>query len=232
MNRYFERPSQRVRVQSKKDWKDHPVVVAALAVAGTSTLFASVIMPLSNSLLSAKLERLTETSATAVATAEELEKTKKALLAAQAALHQAVAKSPMTAGSAYPIGIDSVVIGTPKDQVAKRLPKGRWNEEKTYYSADYSGHPIFSAATYYFTDEKVDTILLHLVNNEVSAEIIRTFLRANYGEPMKTKKLNSLWQVSPREFVALEGITSRTSDYYIYKNDAVIMQVSWRDRQP
>ena len=130
----FERPSQRQRAPSRTHWKDHPLVVAALSVAGTA-LFASVVMPLSNSVLQTKVERLTDASSNAVATAEELERTKRDLANARAALLQATADAPLANRSVYPVGLDDVVIGSTVDDLLKRVPGAkRSGEELSYFS--------------------------------------------------------------------------------------------------
>jgi len=231
MPKPLERPSQRQRNQLKSDWKDHPLVVAALSVAGTATLFASVVMPLSNSVLNAKVEKLTEVSANAVATAEELERTKRDLINARAALMQATAKAPFVNRSIYPVGLDDVVIGSTVDDLLKRVPNAkRPEEESSYFSVQFPDHGTFSGAAYYLDDKKprrIRSILFHLRDEKIGGEAIQKYLRTTFGEPSKRRKRHDvLWIATPREWVSLEFTSSGSTLYLISKSGEV--SSDWR----
>lgn len=228
----LERPSSRIRPQTQKEWKDHPLVVAALSVAGTATLFATVVMPLSNSLLNTKVEKLTEVSANASATAEELVRTKRELTAAQAAFNQVVGKSPLANGSVYPVGADDVVIGTTADDVLRRLAGAKWDEDVFYISAPFKNHPVFSGAAYYFEgkDKRVSAILYHFHSSESISETVRKYLLTTFGEPTKIKKRSFLWRATAREWVSLEGQLNsipHSYSYYVYKSGAGLLSAKW-----
>jgi hypothetical protein len=234
MPKPIERPSQRQRLPLKSDWKDHPLVVAALSVAGTATLFATVVMPLSNSVLNAKVEKLTEISATSVATAEELERTKRDLITARAALTQATTKAPLVNRSIYPVGLDDVVIGSTVDDLVKRLPSAkRPEDESSYFSVQFPDHGTFHGAAYYLDDKKpqrVRSILFHLRDDQVGGEAIQKYLRTNFGEPTKRRKRQDvLWMATLREWVSLEYTTSGSTLFLITKAGDVTVSSDWKD---
>jgi hypothetical protein len=217
------KPSQR-RLNNKlpvrSDWKESRLVVAALSVAGTATLFATVIMPLTNTLLTNKLEKLTQLSANAGATAEELENVKKERVASRAETSLAITKSPFISGSVYPIGLDQVVIGTPASEILKRLPGAKWDDEERYLSYQVKGTiGIFSEAAYYFDkNKKVSTILYLFKDMALGAELVKKTLVTNFGEPYAQKKHLSLWKIKDQEWAVLQEIGPGNVTFHLYQS--------------
>ncbi|WP_406805560.1 hypothetical protein [Burkholderia semiarida] len=208
---------QTISASVSNDWKDSRLVVAALSVAGTATLFATVIMPLSNTLLTNKIEKLTELSANSSAIAEELEKTKKELAASRAENRLALEKSPFVPGSVYPFGLDNVVIGTPAQEVVVRLPGAKWDEDNSYITFDVKEKDtIFSGAAYYFNSARnVSGILYHFRNQDTGPAVVKKLLLTGFGEPYAQKKRRFLWRVSDHEWATLSEVVSGVSTFTI-----------------
>lgn len=202
--RFKSRPVNKNK--STSDWKDHPLSIAVVVAVGTSVFFMTVVIPLRVDLLTAKVDRLTELSASALSISNELERTKRELTESRAALQASLQKSPFQGGSVYPIGFDAVVIGTAKADVVNRYSNGKWDEENAYYSVKSKVDGVVRSATYYFTDEKVSLILFHLEGGEkAGAELVRKHLLATFGEPDATRRKDMLWKATKREWVTVEG---------------------------
>lgn len=154
MGKIIDRHKERIHKQTT-DWKDSRIVIATLAAAGTATFMSTVVLPITTSTLSAKLEALEPAAEKILGLEKELEETKAALTAAQSSAAQAVEKTPFLPGSAYPVGLDRLHIGSSQQEVAKAYPKGKWVDQD-YVSIDVD-HPIFSSVTYYFGGGKEDS---------------------------------------------------------------------------
>lgn len=193
-------------------------MVAALSAAGTATLFATVIMPLSNTLLTNKIEKLTELSAGAANTAGELEKVKKELAASRADERLAVMKSPFIPGSVYPLGLDSVIIGTPAQEILTRLPGAKWDEDNQYITYDVTDeNAVFSQAAYYFDkNRKVSAILYQFRDREAGAELVKKLMLTGFGEPYAQKKHKTLWKINDHEWATLEEYTPGNITFHLY----------------
>jgi acyl-CoA synthetase (AMP-forming)/AMP-acid ligase II len=190
---------QRVRLtKSSTDWRDSRFVIAVLSAAGTATFMGTVVVPLTTSYLSAKVDSLTALSATAQATAEELEKTKKKLAQAEASLANAVLETPFVPGSVYPVGLDDIVLGTPIAKVYEKFPDAKIDEESGGYLSVKTKHPLFWSATYYVSkgagDKSVSAVLFHSrPESKLTQEAIKARFTVLFGEPGAQSKGRAFW---------------------------------------
>ena len=180
----------------------------------------TVVIPLRVDLLTTKIERLTELSASSAATVKELEHVKRELAETRAAMQASLQKSPFQGQSVYPIGFDDVVIGTPVTELTSRYPDGEWDEERAYYSVTAKTDGVVSAGTYYFTETgsngKVAHILFHLAyNNGAASNLIQKHFFATFGEPNAIRRKNRLWKATRREWITLDSLT-----YSVYAANA------------
>lgn len=211
MGKIIDRHRERVHKQSA-DWKDSRIVIATLAAAGTATFMSTVVLPITTSTLSAKLEALEPAAKKIQGLEKELDETKAALTAAKSLAAQAIEKTPFLPGSAYPAGLDRILIGSSQQEVAKAYPMGKWAEED-YVSTDVD-HPIFGSVTYYFGGKKknrnVTMILFHLkINSPMNIDSIKSRLTILYGPATAIGKRDQiLWQATPRETVEIGSRTS------------------------
>lgn len=204
-----------------RDWKDSRLVVAAVATASTAVFFMTVVLPLRVDLLTAKVERLTDVTANAMATAEKLERVEKHLAEALAAQRLATAKSPFSGRSVYPLGLDLVVLGTPVAELVKRHPDGTWDEDKTYFSVAKSDSEGVTGATYYFDNagdrRKVNFILFHLKGGDPTVdEILRKHFLTTFGEPNLARRQSALWKATDREWVVIKPYSVLGGSFLIY----------------
>jgi hypothetical protein len=199
-----ERQRERMN-KPKTDWKESRLVVAALSVAGTATFMSTVVMPITNASLHARLEALAPAEEKIRSLKSEVDALNKRALVAESNAAQAIKDTPFLPGSPYPTGLDKVIAGSPESEVIKEYPKGTWDEERSYYSVD-TNHPFISRATYYFTDSKeqkrkVAFILFHLKSDSgLSASGIRDRFTILFGQPTYVgPKDRAMWRTSSRE---------------------------------
>ncbi|WP_343740442.1 hypothetical protein [Delftia tsuruhatensis] len=163
----------------------------------------TVVIPLRVDLLAAKVERLTELSSNAGSISNELVRTKQELAEARAALQANLKKSSFQGESVYPIGFDDVVIGTPKADVIARYPEGKWDEDNLRYSVRSRFEGIINTATYFYSEDKVSTILFHIDwQDQIGAEIVRKHLLATFGVPDAIRKRDMFWKATKREWIS------------------------------
>lgn len=182
-------------------------MIAVLSAAGTATFMGTVVVPLTTSYLSARVENLTSLTANAQVKAEELEQTKKKLERAEAALANAVSENPFVQGSVYPSGLDDIVIGTPIAKVYERFPDAKLEEEDGRYVSAKTSHPLFWSVTYYLEKSagggRVRGMLFHLnPNSKLTHEAIKARFTVLYGEPVAQSKGRAFWpSPTPRETI-------------------------------
>lgn len=161
-------------------------------------------MPLTNTIITNKLERLTEISANASATLAELEKTKKELAVSRAEARLALSKSPLVPGRAYPLSLAGVVIGTPATRVLERLDSAKWDVTNQYIEVRLKDDPVFSGAAYFFdASKRVSGILYHFNHRGDGATLVRMLLLSHFGEPIANDKGDQLWKISGREWASI-----------------------------
>lgn len=210
-----------------KDWKDHPLAIAVAVAAGTAVFFMTVVVPLRVDLLTSKVERLTELSASAASTAKELERIKRELTETRAVLQGTLLKSPFHGKSVYPLGFDEVVIGTPEAELISRYPGGEWDEERAYYSVKAKVDGVVTEGTYYFTksggQNNVSLILFHLEGEEkAGVDLTRKHFLASFGEPDAIRRSDKLWKATDREWVTLDEKSYLSGTYSVYAANASI----------
>lgn len=223
------KPSERIRERKPapaSSWKDSPLVVAIVSAGAMATFMGTVVVPLTTSYLSAKVDRLTEISANASATAEELERTKKELATARGDLATALRGSPFSAGSVYPNGLDRVVIGSSAEQVLQVFPNAKWDEDHEYLSVDTKLPTFISAAYYFHTDaqkvQRVDAILFQgggIGDTTFTSEYVRARLTVLFGEPLVNKR-DAFWKAAtPRESIEISSLMVGQAAYEVRRAD-------------
>lgn len=138
------------------NWKDHPIVVATIAVAATVglmiALFTEVIIPtqiahLTNQLADcpvAKKEK-EEAEKKIILLEEQLTESKAKLLAAQQA-------SPFVVGNPYPSGFGQVRLGDQISKVAEYFPAATIQKDEDSWLINWAESPFISIL--YFYEEK------------------------------------------------------------------------------
>lgn len=218
-SKLIQRPPQ--QTTSKRDWKDHPLIVAVIAAASTAVFFMTVVVPLRVDLLTSKVERLTSTAAEAMAVAEKLEKAEKELADARLAQKLATQRNPFTGRSVYPIGLDRAVLGTPVNAVLELYPRGEWDDDSEYYSVASLENSVVKEATFYFDgkgDKRVVRSVLFFFAgvNSISDEIVYKHFLSTFGEPIKGKRKAILWKATDREWVVQRSIIGSGRTYSVY----------------
>ncbi|WP_313313726.1 hypothetical protein [Pulveribacter sp.] len=210
----LRKPSQVRENAAESSWRDHPVVVASIAVAATLTLMGGVVFPLLTAHLSSEIAELRKV---VDAKSEEIGGLKKQIegldlkLSEERAAVQkienentkisekfrlATIENPFVLPSGYPKGLDTIRIGsTPTEVEAAFLdvPIDKKNED--YWSIDVT-HPIFSSVTYYFgfNNREITHILFHnKIKGPVRDEDFLPLVKRYFGRPRISIDENHLW---------------------------------------
>lgn len=203
---------------TKSDWKDSRLVIAALTAAGTATFMGTVVLPITMSAQSAKIELLTSKLDELGDTKDRLEALNKELAEARLNISQKeilvaqlMAQTPFLPGSPYPSGADKIILGTTKRELLQMHPDGKWNddEEESYYSVDPK-HPHFSSITYYIDspkNERISHILYHINHKSpLTHTELKLRFKSIWGHPHAERKNgDSWWKISQRESVEIRS---------------------------
>jgi len=193
------------------DWKDSRLVVAALSVAGTATFMSTVVMPITNASLNAKIEALLPAAAKVASLERELSATKARLEEAQTVAKLATMQTPFLPGSVYPVHLDRVAIGATPELVLSVYPNAEWDEDKRYLSVRVE-MDHFASVTYFFEGkfgaQRVSSIIFHpAIDSGWDRSRLTERFTVLFGPPAFTaSKGRALWRATPREAIELNGL--------------------------
>lgn len=159
---------------SESSWKDHPIIIAAIAVAATTTFCYQFVIPtyttsLNNSIeslkknqieLSSKSLDLNKKIEALTKKLEISEKTNKDLLSQ---LEIAQEKNLFSNTDSYPIGLGSIKIGDPMSLIFNTYPKDSINLSQIGYITVKNQHRIFSTITYYSNHDEKKPKISHIM---------------------------------------------------------------------
>ena len=210
----LRKPSQVRESAVESSWRDHPVVVASIAVAATLTLMGGVVFPLLTAHLSSEI---TELRKVADAKSEEIGGLKKQiegldlkLANEKAALERienentqnaekfrlAIIENPFVLPSGYPKGLDTIQIGSTATELEAAFPDLPIDKKEEEYWSINIVHPIFSEVTYYF--ELNNRIITHILfHNKLEGPVkdkdFLPLIKRYFGQPMISIDENYLW---------------------------------------
>lgn len=210
--------------------KEHPIWVFCSGAAAMAAFAITAIMPGTTAYLRAQIENLTPAHEQLEKANEQIEKLNKELKVLKKERDEAVIKSPFTAGSAYPKGLDAVVIGSPISKIAEAFPNAKIkisdNDDGTsgYQSFD-TENSVFKHVAYYYdksgkSPNTITQILLLSFQSGVSHDYLYGQLTQLNGPPNAESKGRYYWEIKPREAILLED-----GNLHIYKYGDVPMWV-------
>ena len=153
-------------------WKGHPVVAAAILVAGTATFFVTTVNPLvisslKNRIENAELKRAELESEISKLKDDisnlnvKLKATQTDLTTSTKSLEQAQFANLFRPGDPFPEGFRAVRIGDPASIVLSVYPlKGVSQKDPGIYVVDIN-HSVFTA-TYFFDDTKTNPLIARI----------------------------------------------------------------------
>lgn len=193
----------------KPSWKDSPLAVAAIAVAGTLTLtvggFLQIVLPTREVDLKNKIASLettqTEVAAKLVAKEAELRSLQAKLLASEAradSLHAelrvALTAQLFNANDPYPNGLRAVRVGERIDAVQKAYAKATIDQSTDGVLVLQDYHPVFRKVSFFFDEEDAKKQITHIVfevkqrSAEYPEEFLQRKLRDALGAPRSGTK--------------------------------------------
>jgi len=206
-----------------KSWYEHPVYVAAVAVAGTIGLsvliYKEVLLPshlAASQFQIESLERqLSECTSGSAATDNALSECKRAgeqekeafesvikesrseLELAQAQLKELIMGSLFLNSSPYPVTLEDVRAGDPLDVLREKRPSAHPIEKEDGYWSLEVDHPYFQYVTYYFDDKPGSPIYQIYYRAKhltpVSENFLQTQLVRTLGTPISFPKEHYIW---------------------------------------
>jgi hypothetical protein len=221
--------------------KEHPIWVFCSGAAATAAFVIAVILPVTTAYLRAEIENLTpareqlqKANLQIVKLNDELKILVKdrdeKLATLKKERDEALLKNPFTAGSAYPKGLSSVMIGSPISKIAEAFPNAKIkttvdDDSTTAYQSVDTGHSVFKHVAYYYdkngkSPNTITQILLQSFESGVSHDYLYGQLTQLNGPPNAESKGRYYWEIKPREAISLEF-----GNLHIYKYGDVPMWV-------
>ena len=227
MRSSLRKPSFGRNEMTEKSWRDHPVVVAAIAAGAVVTLMGGVNFPLLTTHITRHLEDSRKESEIKKSEISELKITivrlekiiddqkiglkkvedEKKKVAEQ--FRQYTIENPFLLPSAYPRGQEVARVGSAAKDVEAAFEGRKINKEKEDYWSVETEHPIFASVTYYFDSEngRVTHILFHTkFQGPVAGEDVLPLVERYFGKPMLEVGKNHLWRTrsSNGEYLTVE----------------------------
>lgn len=225
--------------KSLSNWRDHPVVIAAVTCAATLggciLVFKEIVMPtqiaaISNEtrelpvlraekdLASSKIKAL---EATVIAKDKEIEKIKSDLL-------DVTLPRVFSASNPYPIDQRQVKLGDPASKLKEAYPISALDTTMDDWWSVKTKDGLFSSAAYYLDDNVTNrtiTGILFFANKKLTGEILLSRLTEEFGKPKeKVLTVNSVviseyvWSVGKGFKSKLTLSKDQTPLYYINRN--------------
>lgn len=225
-------PLPAVQLPSASNWKDHPVVVASMAVAGTVALAVllvkELILPTHTAALTNQVASLSSEVSSLRAYKKEAEK-KLAQIEAQVTqldrrLFQAQHANLFSIGNPYPVGVGQIRVGDPISNIAAIYPEIAIKKNENGYWSIEDRHKIFSYITYYFDESQPKNPITHIrfsaaYSDEISDDFLQEKLIESFGGARHWKRKGFFsWKTS--------------ANVVVYKNDNKSYLVMQDDSRP
>jgi hypothetical protein len=153
------------------NWKDHPIVVAAVAVAGTIglavLLVKEVILPTYTASLTNKIASLSaevfDLRASKKGAEEKLSYLQTQVDELEGKLTQAQYANLFMFGSPYPVGFGQVQVGEPVSKIDTVYPVAFIDKQESGYWTVSDQHKLFNRITYYFDEKLPQKPITHIL---------------------------------------------------------------------
>lgn len=205
-----------------KSWHEHPVYVAAVAVAGTIglsiLLYKEVLLPaqmaardfqieelrrINDSLSNQKFDleqKIRDFEVTQNSIRKNLEEAltqvRGDLTKKTTELNEYKKGSLFLNGSPYPVGLDEIKIGQSIHTISQKYPDEKTKKQDGYWSVDID-HPYFKDITFYFWEE-ADYPIYQISYSagyltDVGPEFLQTQIERTLGMPLKIADDHFIW---------------------------------------
>lgn len=211
--------------QDKSPWKDHPVVIAALSVAGALVFAQTVIFPTMTASLQNENSSLRSQVQEIPALKENLKKAQDSAKAENQRMDEALkqAKSQLLAaqqsnlfslGNPYPVGFGKVKLGDGLNTLINSYPEPTLRKTSQRYWTIKPDHPVFRDVSFLFDrpadlkDRRIHAILFFA--NDLVAGTLQDRLIEALGQPSSPGPLPEcfIWTLDKSLFVKKDSATS------------------------
>lgn len=189
------------------NWKDHPVIVAALSFAGTMVFAMQIVIPIYTATLQNEIASLRKDLEAAGVTKDRISKLESELKDTKLKLADAESANTFSPGDPYPVGINQVKIGDSLDLVAGLYSQYQIDRKTGYWSVN-NPNTVFSNVTFYFDrnskDKKIHQ-LLFFMRYDAPPDLIISKLIGALGQPFVGASPKCLfWKTGQGLFVGVE----------------------------
>jgi hypothetical protein len=155
------------------DWRNHPIYFVGLGflfgLGFDYTWLAPArlgdyrleIADARNVVAKAEAESKNQSSR-AEAAERKVAELERSVLAAERNARDALTANMFVAGNPYPIGLGSIRVGSPIEQIEREVPQERLEKKKVYWSIKLAGS-VFDRVTLYWDDRAKNPVITHLV---------------------------------------------------------------------
>ena len=194
--------------------KEHPIWLFCSGAAAMAAFAITVVMPGTTAYLRAQIEDMKPAHEKLTEANRQVEQLKSDLKKARNDRDEAGLKNPFTTGSGYPIGLTSIVIGSPISKIAEAFPKEvvktSIEEGETFgYKSLDTKHSVYGHVAYYYSTtgklaNTVSSILFLVHGSGIEHEFLRSKLTQLNGPPKVESKGRYFWELTARESIAIE----------------------------
>lgn len=190
-------PSASEPISKSSSWKDHPIVVAAMAVAGTIALgvllVKEVILPTHTAALTNEVASLSAEASSLRAskadTDDELAKLQTQVAELDRKLAQAQHANLFTFGSPYPVGVGQVRVGDPISSLTTIYPATLIDKNEIGYWSVNNQHKVFNSIVYYYDEKLPKNPITHIMFSVTyPVTVDDTFLQSKLVEALGAPK--------------------------------------------
>lgn len=198
-------------------WRDHPIVIAALAVVGTFTVtsyvFKEIIVPTQIAGLPALKENVEKLQSENSKQASEIESLKKVVEGFQ---YQTLFK----ANDPFPVTLGAVRLGQPISDLETQYSEAKVEKSDGYWNVTF-GYGVVTQGTYYYNEKtkKISHVMFWLSTElKLSDSFLQDRLEESFGKPASHPK---------KDFFQWKA-----SDYNVYKSDSVRFLIHGSNHRP
>ena len=226
--------------KSTSDWKDHPLVVAAVSASASMVFMSTVVMPIQSTYLNNKMnemenqlnqtenkiKQIDEIDTRRLAAEKKQKETEQELSTTKAKLLSVLHTNAFKQGSPYPRFIDKVKVGDKFSKIFDAYTNNQIEVTKKkdgttrYVSLKINDHPFITDITFYPDDGNVSQILYFLTQD--NGDMLHHLLSESLGRAITGSNENEFyWKLSDQLFVSKNSeknfVISRTQHYQPFK---------------
>ncbi len=185
--------------ENKIDFKNHPIVIMALTVAGSLGFYHQIILPIMTVKLQNEVDKIPSYEKQIEEDKVKIGELNKKLQQVESQLTIAQNANLFTQDNPYPVGLGKLRIGDSIDNLVPIYGEKDLEKKDGYWILKNS-HSVFKKVVYYYNDESPKKEITHIsFYTDFDAENknrLQAVLEDAFGLPIKLKNEVCAWKVS------------------------------------